>query len=159
MLCRVLQASRLLHKQSAPMFIYLRDHNKLINPELSKLNLSYSHPKNLVPDAPVHTPINFKLDPEMEVLLERQIFEEYKNKVLQGVIDEVEEVTQLICRYNQTLCGAKNQCLFTTSAGSAKLTSWQYHTHNDLTLKIASIKSTVPISQQHSKEKSLKRAF
>jgi hypothetical protein len=27
--------------------------------------LSYAHPSNLVPEAPKHTPIMFKLDPEM----------------------------------------------------------------------------------------------
>ena len=72
---RVVQARALLHRTLSPLFIYLRDHNQLINPEQSKLNMSYASPNNLIPDVPKHTFINFKLDPEMEVLLERQIFE------------------------------------------------------------------------------------
>lgn len=90
---RVIHARNLLHRVVSPMFIYLRDHNKLINPELSKLNLSYANPTNLVPDTPKHSFINFKLDPEMEELLERQVFEEYKSKVLRGIVDEVEAVS------------------------------------------------------------------
>ena len=72
---RVVNARSLLHRTLSPLFIYLRDHNQFINPEQSKLNMSYASPNNLIPDVPKHTFINFKLDPEMEVLLERQIFE------------------------------------------------------------------------------------
>ena len=114
---RVLQARSLLHRAVSPLFIYLRDHNKLINPDNSKLNLSYSNPANLVPEAPKHTIINFKLDPEMEVLLERQIFEEYKNKVLQVIIDEVEEVSLHLRRNSQIPCGERSLSPSTTSIG------------------------------------------
>jgi hypothetical protein len=119
---RVVQARSLLHRSLSPLFIYLRDHNKLINPEQSKLNLSYANPVNLVPDAPKHSFINFKLDPEMEVLLERQIFEEYKNKVLRGIVDEVEAVSLWICRKNQIRSGEKIPSLLTTSIVSARTT-------------------------------------
>jgi hypothetical protein len=33
-------------------FIYLKDHNKKINPEKTKLSLSYMDPKNLSKDIP-----------------------------------------------------------------------------------------------------------
>lgn len=81
-----------LFRPSASILIYLRDHNKHINPEDSKLKLSYHHPANLVPEAPTQKPIEYKLDPEMQQLLERQIFEEYKNKLLRGIIDEEKTV-------------------------------------------------------------------
>lgn len=112
---RVVQCRRLLHRAASPYFIYLRDHNKLINPENSRTKLSYANPVNLIPDAPKHTFINFKLDPEMEVLMERQIFEEYKNKVLRGIIDEVEEVSLSLCRNSQILFGGRIPSPFTTS--------------------------------------------
>jgi hypothetical protein len=47
----------------------------LINPRDSQLKLSYSRPNNLVPDVPKHNFINFKLDPDMEKIMERQVFE------------------------------------------------------------------------------------
>lgn len=56
------RTKNLLFKQTSSLFIYLRDHNKLINPSDSQLKLSYAHPKNLIPDAPKHNIINFKLD-------------------------------------------------------------------------------------------------
>jgi len=67
MLCyNFLSKSRtLLHRPSASLLIYMRNHNELINPPDSQLKLSYAHPSNLVPEAPKHTPIMFKLDPEM----------------------------------------------------------------------------------------------
>jgi len=34
------------------IIIYMRDHNKLITPENTKLKLSYLHPKNIIPDMP-----------------------------------------------------------------------------------------------------------
>ncbi len=76
--------SGLLHRSSARIYVYLQDHNKLINPSDSQLKLSYSHPKNLVPDVPKHNFINFKLDPDLENLMERLVFEQYKNKILRG---------------------------------------------------------------------------
>ena len=45
------------------------------------------HPLKLVPDMPTQPYTEFKLDPEMQELLDRQIFEEYKNKLLRGIID------------------------------------------------------------------------
>ncbi len=63
------QSMALLHRTQSPLFIYLRNHNKDISPDDSKLNLSYAKPTNLVPDAPKHTFINFKLDNELEELL------------------------------------------------------------------------------------------
>jgi hypothetical protein len=120
---RVAQSCRLLHRTLSPLFIYLRDHNQHINPEQSRLNLSYAHPNNLVPDVPKHKFINFKLDPEMEMLMERQVFEEYKNKVLRGIVDEVEAVSLRLYRKKQIHSGAKTQSPSTTSAASARLTS------------------------------------
>ena len=65
----------LLSRQTASLYIYLRDHNKNITPEGSKLKLSYMHPLKLVPDMPTQPYTEFKLDPEMQELLDRQIFE------------------------------------------------------------------------------------
>lgn len=113
---RLVQGCRsLIHRCSSPFFIYLRDHNQYITPEDSRLNLSYARPSNLVPDMPKHKLINFKLDPELEELLERQIFEEYKSKVLRGIVDEIEEVSPALCRNSLILFGARTQCPFTTS--------------------------------------------
>jgi hypothetical protein len=42
----------LTQNQKSNIFIYLRDHNKLINPVDSQLKLSYAHPASIVPDAP-----------------------------------------------------------------------------------------------------------
>jgi hypothetical protein len=120
---RVAQPCRLLHCTLSPLFIYLRDHNKHINPEQSRLNLSYARPNNLVPEVPKQTFINFKLDPEMEVLMERQIFEEYKNKVLRGIVDEVEAVSLRLFRKNQIHSGVRSPSPFTTSVVSARSTS------------------------------------
>ena len=77
MLYRILinPCSGLLHRSSARIYIYLRNHNQLINPRDSQLKLSYSRPNNLVPDVPKHNFINFKLDPDMEKIMERQVFE------------------------------------------------------------------------------------
>ena len=47
----------------------------------------------------------------MEELLERQVFEEYKNKILTGVIDEVKVVCHFLRRKNQILFGAKTKFL------------------------------------------------
>lgn len=115
MLFRVLRRQRpLLHRPAASLLIYLRDHNRHINPEDSKLNLSYCHPNNLVPDAPTQPLIEYQLDPEMQELLDRQIFEEYKNKLLRGIIDEEKQVPPTIPRRSQTLFGAKTQYPSTT---------------------------------------------
>ena len=67
MLCyNLLSKSRnLLHRSSASIIIYMKDHNKLINPPDSQLKLSYAHPNSLVPEAPKHKHIDFKLDPEL----------------------------------------------------------------------------------------------
>lgn len=120
---RVAQPCRLLHRTLSPLFIYLRDHNQHINPEQSRLNLSYARPNNLVPDMPKHTFINFKLDPEMEVLMERQIFEEYKNKVLRGIVDEVEAVSLRLFRKSQIRSGVKSPFPSITSVALARQTS------------------------------------
>lgn len=62
MLLKSLYSQRpLLFKTRAPIIIYLRDHDKLINPQDSRLNLSYSNPKKLAPNAPAHKFINYKL--------------------------------------------------------------------------------------------------
>lgn len=142
---RLAQGCRsLLHRSSSPFFIYLRDHNQHITPEDSRLNLSYARPSNLVPDMPKHKFINFKLDPELEELLERQIFEEYKSKVLRGIVDEIEEVAPALFRNNQIRFGARNQSPSTTSIGSARSTSWQSPTRSDLTSNPHSMQPTVP---------------
>lgn len=73
----------------APIYIYLRDHNKHINPSTSILPLSFRNPKNLVPEAPAHKFTEYKLNKDAQTVLDRQIFEEYKNKILRGIIDEV----------------------------------------------------------------------
>lgn len=56
----------LTHRNISPLFIYLKDHNKDITPEDSRLNLSYAKPSNLFADAPKHKQISFKLDHELE---------------------------------------------------------------------------------------------
>jgi len=142
---RVVQARALLHRTLSPLFIYLRDHNQLINPEQSKLNLSYASPANLIPDVPKHTFINFKLDPEMEVLMERQIFEEYKNKVLRGIVDEVEQVNKSLYRKRQTRFGEKIRYQSTIIIIWVKTIWWLCLILNAQISKIASIKSTVDI--------------
>jgi hypothetical protein len=139
---KLVQSSQaLLHRTRAQLYIYLRGHNQDITPDNSRLTLSYAKPANLVPDAPKQPTIAFKLDPELEELLERQIFEEYKRKVLHGTVDEVKEVRGDLCRKNPIHSGGKNPSPSTTSPVSAKLTSWPFHTPKDWISKIASIKS------------------
>jgi len=63
MLLKVLRSqSPLLFINKAPIIIYLRDHDKLINPQDSILKLSYGNPKKLAPGAPIHKFINYKLE-------------------------------------------------------------------------------------------------
>ena len=78
----------LLHKTVAPVYIYLRDHNQHINPPPSILNVSYRNPQHFAPDAPLQTTFEYPLSKSVQELLDRQIFEEYKNKILRGTIDE-----------------------------------------------------------------------
>ena len=62
MLCgKLVQGSPLLYRSLSSYFIYLRDHNKLIQGETAHYKLSYKHPKNLIPDVPQHKLIHFKL--------------------------------------------------------------------------------------------------
>ena len=79
--------SPLLNKIKASIYIYLRDHDQLINPEDSRLKLSYTNPKKLFQGAPIQKFLPYKLEEDMQELLDRQIFEEYKNKILRGIID------------------------------------------------------------------------
>lgn len=110
MLLRALHIQKpFLYRTTASLIIYLRDHNQHINPDNSKINVSYCHPANIVPDAPSQPFIEYKLDPEMQELLDRQIFEEYKNKLLRGIIDEEKQVSLSLYRKNQTHFGDKIQ--------------------------------------------------
>jgi|JI6StandDraft_1071083.scaffolds.fasta_scaffold477334_2 hypothetical protein len=116
MLLRAIRTIRpLLHRPSASLLIYLRDHNKHISPEQSKLNLSYKNPGKIHPGAPSQPFIDFKLDPEMQDLLDRQVFEEYKNKLLRGLVDEEKEVRPYQYRKNPIPFGARKNHQSTTS--------------------------------------------
>jgi hypothetical protein len=122
MLLRALSIQKpLLYRLTAGIIIYLRDHNKLINPQNSKINVSYCNPKNIVPEAPSQPFIEYKLDPEMQELLDRQIFEEYKNKLLRGIIDEEKAVHLELYRKSRTRFGVKTLFQSTTLP---KLASW-----------------------------------
>lgn len=122
MLLRALNIHKpLLYRPSAGLIIYLRDHNQHINPENSKINVSYCHPANIVPEAPSQPFIEYKLDPEMQELLDRQIFEEYKNKLLRGIIDEEKQVHFEVCRKNRTPSGVRTRSPSTTLI---ELASW-----------------------------------
>ncbi len=111
MLLKTLFSQRpLIYKSTASIFIYLRDHDQLINPTDSRLKLSYSDPKKLVQGAPEQKFLPYKLEKDMQELLDRQIFEEYKNKILRGVIDEVPIVHIFVFRNNLILYGVKRRC-------------------------------------------------
>lgn len=88
MLLKTLYSQRpLIQKSAASIYIYLRDHDQHINPQDSRLKLSYSDPKKLTPGAPQQKFLSYKLEKDMQELLDRQVFEEYKNKILRGIID------------------------------------------------------------------------
>jgi hypothetical protein len=70
---------------------------------------------------PKHNFINFKLDADMEELLERQVFEEYKSKVLRGIVDEVEVVSVCLSRNKMTPFGERIPFQSTISIVSAKI--------------------------------------
>ena len=72
----IVRSSRcLVHRLSASIFIYLRNHNEVINPSTSRLNLSFRDPKNLVPDAPIQNKTTFKLSDDLEQMIEKKSFE------------------------------------------------------------------------------------
>lgn len=56
MLCSKIFApsKSLIFRNISSIYIYLRDHNKAINPPETQLKLSYNHPKNLAANAPKH---------------------------------------------------------------------------------------------------------
>jgi hypothetical protein len=75
MLLKSLYSQRpLLFRTKAPIIIYLRDHDQLINPQDSRLKVSYNNPKKLAPNAPAQKFINYKLEKDMQDLLDRQVF-------------------------------------------------------------------------------------
>lgn len=56
----------------------------------------------------------------MQELLERQIFEEYKNKILRGIIDEVPNVCVFAFRNNQIHSGGRRKYQLTTTIDQEK---------------------------------------
>lgn len=115
MLLKTLFSQRpLINKSTASIFIYLRDHDQLINPTESRLKLSYLDPKKLVQGAPIQKFLPYKLEKDMQELLDRQIFEEYKNKILRGIIDEVPVVRISVFRNNLIHFGVKKKSPLTT---------------------------------------------
>ena len=70
----ILSRSNLLHKTTAGAYIYLRDHNKHINPSNAILKVSYRNPKNIVEGGPVSKFTEYKLEESVQNLLDRQIF-------------------------------------------------------------------------------------
>jgi hypothetical protein len=110
MLLKTLFSQRpLINKSKASIFIYLRDHDQLINPTDSRLKLSYSDPKRLAQGAPAQKFLPFKLEKDMQELLDRQVFEEYKNKILRGTIDEAPIVHIFVFRNNLILFGVSRR--------------------------------------------------
>ena len=53
LISKLLKSTQLLTKNTANIYIYLKNHNKLITPQESILNVSYRNPVNLVPNTPV----------------------------------------------------------------------------------------------------------
>ena len=106
----------LAFRSRAPVYIYLRDHNQHINPSTSLLNLSYRNPRNLVPNAPVHQFVEYQLNEELQELIDRQTFEEYKNKVLRGIVDEEQQVLIRPPSKSQTRSGEKALLPSTTTS-------------------------------------------
>jgi hypothetical protein len=88
LIARLSAGQSLLLRPLAGLYIYLRDHNKHINPEASKLKVSYRNPANLGAEAPLQPTVEYPLAADMQTLLDRQIFEEYKTKLLRGIIDQ-----------------------------------------------------------------------
>ena len=148
MLLKTLYSQRpLLNNTKASIYIYLRDHDQLINPQDSRLKLSYSDPKKLIQGAPVQKFLPFKLEQDMQELLDRQIFEEYKNKILRGIIDEVPIVHINQFRNKPTHSGVKRKYLLTTTIDLPKSISCESHIPTMLTLKLGSQPITNPIFQ------------
>lgn len=83
----VLQQS-LTRKSTYQAFIYLKDHDKKINPQESKLNLSYMDPKNQSDVKVKDKPFSAKLRRSAHDHLQKKLFENYKIKILEGKIDE-----------------------------------------------------------------------
>lgn len=59
-------------------YIHLKDHNKKINPEKTKLSLSFMNPRVVRDDAPKEQRFIFNLKRKTQKELERKMFEEYK---------------------------------------------------------------------------------
>ena len=74
LISKLLKSTPLLTKNTANMYIYLKNHNKLITPEDSILKVSYRNPVNLVPETPVQPFISYKINPELQEVLDRQTF-------------------------------------------------------------------------------------
>lgn len=81
-LCRLLNSSR------QGIYIHLKDHDKKINPEKGRLHLSYMEPQKIIEDAPKNEPFSANLKPGAREALQKQLFEDYKQKILEGRIDE-----------------------------------------------------------------------
>ena len=128
---RAMRSVGLLITPSQPIFIYLRDHNRLITPENTKLKLSYLHPRSLIPDMPTQERIEFQLAPEKQEQMDREIFEEYKKKILRGTIDEEEEVGLYQCRQRLMRFGDKKNPRCTTTRRWTRSTSWRFLTPNE----------------------------
>ena len=77
----------LLQVPKNSIYIHLKDHNKKINPEDTKLNLSYMNPKVQTDITPQQSEFRSKLNRKIQKDLDKKIFEDYKLKLLEGEID------------------------------------------------------------------------
>lgn len=77
----------LTRKSAYQAYIYLKDHDKKITPQETKLNLSYMDPKNQSDVKVKDKPFNAKLRRSAHDHLQKKLFEDYKTKILEGKID------------------------------------------------------------------------
>lgn len=80
--------ARLTGQPIFPLYIHLKDHNKKINPEDSKVSLSFMSPKQRHEEAPTQPEFQTKLGRKSQLVLDFQIFEDYKIKLLEGELDK-----------------------------------------------------------------------
>lgn len=97
----IILRSQLLHRLAAAshgltstpkhsLYIHLKDHNNKINPEETRLKLSYMSPKTHTDITPQQAEFRSRLSVRIQKDLDKKIFEDYKFKLLEGQIHEEE---------------------------------------------------------------------
>lgn len=82
---------QLTKTQTYSVYIHLQDHNTKITPKQNRLHLSYMDPKQIPETAVANPPFSAKLRKTAEEELKKRLFEQYKEKILAGIVDVEEE--------------------------------------------------------------------